>query len=248
MLLTCALGNLEFYDSTGFYSLDNLKYVIDLLPNHRRYGRNHCCVLHSEEELRRFHTGLSSTTKLRDSGRKAPMTNNFQLKSPRSHDSNSLQNKRAAAPFTLLELLQEGGRFSESFLDFMCNCLRFDPAARLEGRSLLDHEFLSDSHVSVGPLMNLMELMHTNKKDQEADAGEILKEQHLNRVCEAIKIVLINQDARDKITRLATNKEYENPYSREHRKLKELASEIGISMKKVMAKFREEIFTDDSSH
>lgn len=242
LLLTCALGSLEFYDSTGFLNPENLKQVIELYLNNRRPGRNDCCLLHNEADLRKFYSGLNSTTKLRNTERKSPLKNNFQLKSPTADENNSLSNKKVQAPFSLLELLQKNNRCSDSFIDFLCNCLRLQ--GRPEARSLINHVFLSTEHVSSGPLMKLSELIATNQRDTEPQTSEKLNEEHLDRVCEAIKIVLMNGDAHEKMRKFAREKLYENPQTREHRKLQDLANELGVPIKKVLEKFQQEIFTD----
>ena len=247
LLLTCALGNLDFFDVSGFYSLENLKTLIDIASSQRQKARNCCCLLHSEGELRRIHAEVSYTKQLRESDKKAPETDNFPLKTSRTHDSNYSSNKKSFIPFTLLELLQNNQRFSQSFIDFLCLCLRIDPNFRFGPKALLDHEFAAQSHAPSGPLVHLAELMSNHMMQPDLSLNNKLNEEHLNRVCEAIKIVLYNRDASEKIMRFASEKVYENTNSREYLKLSELAVELGVPVQKVIKKFREEIFAEASS-
>ena len=243
-LLTCALGNLEFFDSTGFYTLEGLKSLIDSFVLHRRHQKNYCCLLHSEEELRKFNVGLTVTSMGKDSSRKPPLTNNFQLRTPRTNET--LTSRRYTAPFTLLELLQSSERHSDSFIEFLCCCLRLDSTARLEPESLLEHEFLSQSHISLGPQMLLPEFVNSSRKELDQSPSQRLNEAHLDRVCDAIKIVLMNKEAKNSIASMG--KSYATPYTREHRKMKELAAEMAVPVVTVIAKFKEEVFAEDSSH
>ena len=248
LLLICALGNLELYDSTGFYSLENLKSLIDLLPSSRRQGKNFCCILHSEEDLRKSHCELSPTKKFGGSGPKSPLHNNFQLKSPKNQDSNSSSNKKASAPFTLLDLLRRNRRHSETFVDFLCNCLRVDSHARSDASSLLSHEFLNESQVSSGPLVSLSELISSNRKEQAFELSNNLNEDHLNRVGEAIKIVLVNHEIKEKLLKFSDQNIYESRKGREYQKINALAMEIGVPIASVIEKFRNEIFKNELIH
>lgn len=245
LLLTCALGNLDLFDTNGFYSLENLKFLLEMLPSSRRQTKSFCCVLHSEEELRRCYCELSPTRKLRDSGPKTPLINNFHAKSPSNQGSNSSCNKKA--PFTLLDLLRRNRRHSDRFIDFLCNCLKVDTHARCNTSSLLEHEFVRDDYVSSGPLISISEVINANK-GETVEMSNKVNEEHLNRVCEAIQIVLVNREIKGKMTQFASNSVYENQNSREYQKIQALAMEIGVPVNNLIDKFRNEIFKSDYIH
>jgi len=245
LLLTCALGNLEFFDPSGFYSLENLKSLKDLVPSYRRHTKNFCCVLHNEEELRRWFCELSPTRKLRETGQKAPLTNNFALKSPKNQDSNSSSSKRTPSPVSLLDLLRRNNRFSDSFIDFLCNCLQIESNSKPSTKSLLDHEFLSETHTSHGPILSLSELLSTSRKHQENKQSNSINEEQLTRVTDAMKIVLMNREIKEKLAKYSHNELYENKASREYQKLTTLATELGVPLSSLIDKFRNDLFVND---
>lgn len=96
--------------------------------------------------------------------------------------------------------------------------------------------------------MSLSELISTNRKEQAFEMSNKLNEEHLTRVCEAIKIVLLNREVKDRIMKFANRSTYENPNSREYRKISDLATELGVPVQKALEKFRNEIFTEELSH
>ena len=75
-----------------------------------------------------------------------------------------------------------------------------------------------------------------------------VNEEHLNRVCEAIQIVLVNRQIKGKMTQFASNSVYENQNSREYQKIQALAMEIGVPVNNLIDKFRNEIFKSDYIH
>lgn len=233
LLLTCALGNLELFDPSGFYSLENFK---DLTRSSQRSRlKNTCCILHCEEELRKSHYEFSPTIRLRESGQKAPLLNNYQVKTPRSQrSSNGLNNSKATYPFTLLELLRRHNRFSEAFLDFLCCCLQINSTARRDIRTLLEHEFVSTTHTSLGPFLSLNELLSSERKFQDNHENE----EHVVQVFEAIKIVLLNSDGKERFTAITNPNVLNNRNSREYRKISDLAYELGVSIESLINRFR----------
>lgn len=245
MLLTCALGSLEFYDLTSFYSLENIKQVLELLPSAKKCSKTWCCLLHSEVDLRKFCSSLETTSRFKESNKKL-VANNYGLNSQGIRDSHTV--KKSYYHFTLLELLQSQNRFSESFIDFLCACLKIESTQRPTTNNLLTHEFFSESHKSQGTPITFSELISVNKKRVEYSpklrARQITTDNHtqFDRVCEAIKIVLMNCDVRDKVNRIAVRKEYEKEGTRDHKKLLDLANELDISLDVVIERFRQEIF------
>ena len=244
MLLSCALGDLNLYDRTGFYDLSNLQSLMKGIHSQGRQIKNSCCLLHSEQELRKYHFERSLVAKSEE--QKITLKNNFAQK---QQDNSEPDYNTGRRPFTLLELLSINNRYSDSFIDFLCNCLQITPGSRLEARSLLDHEFLSSTHMSSGPLMSFSELTLTNKKDAGlSGSSEKIHEEHLTKVIEAVKIVLLNRGARDKMAKYINVNLIEHPQSREYRKLYELANELKMPISKVLARFRNEIFNKDYDH
>ena len=242
LLLTCALGDLNLYDYTGFLDLNKLKSVIELFnKSTHKQARDACCILHSEQELRKFHSETLSTTRLKDAGSKSPLQNNFQLKSPKDQDNLSTYQQKASIPFTLLELLESKGRYSADFIDLLCKCLQLQSTNRPAAKILIAHKFFSSDHISVGPIADLSELINVSRKGKEAQLDERSADDQLNRVFEAMKIVLLNREAREKMSNLINGKNHDDIQSREYRKLKDLAAEFGVPISKVLNKFKDEI-------
>ncbi|CAG9316584.1 unnamed protein product [Blepharisma stoltei] len=82
-------------------------------------------------------------------------------------------------------------RLSSKAKSFLCLCLQHTASRRPSAVSLLEHEWLNLSDYP-GPLVDLPELISLNFP---YSAGECCKaaEDHLSRICEAIKLVLMGQ-------------------------------------------------------
>lgn len=93
--------------------------------------------------------------------------------------------------------------------------------------------------------MSLSELISTRTKQPEIELGNQLNEEHLDRICEAVKIVLLNPDTKQKMQRMMSRQTGNGINSREYLKISELAVEIGVPAKRALAKFRDEIFADE---
>ena len=93
--------------------------------------------------------------------------------------------------------------------------------------------------------MSLSELISTRTKQPEIELGNQLNEEHLDRICEAVKIVLLNPDTKQKMQRMMSRKAGNGINSREYLKISELAVEIEAPAKRAFAKFRDEIFADE---
>ena len=239
LLLTCAVGNLKFYDNTGFFNLEKLKNTVELFVNIRGQTRDFCCLLHCEAELRKFHSEISPTTRLGDPITQPPLQNN--LISSKNQDGASTLHKKDTMSFSLLELLQTNNRHSEEFIDFLCNCLQLRSSNRPDAKSLANHKFLSEKSLSTGPLMSIPELVATSKRLSDSQSNEESSHERLVRVFEAIKLVLLNRDARGKMLKFTNEKRFENPQSREYRKLQDLAAEFGVPVNKIKSKLRDEV-------
>lgn len=240
-LLTCALGDLGLFDSSGFYSLNNLKYLMDLIQSFKQTSKKWCCLLHNEKDLRKFQAGLNSTVRLKHS-LKCVLENNFIGPKFVAQEQNAIQTDCA---LTLLELLKCHNRFSDEFVDFLCHCTKIDPNQRHDASKFVSHAFLGDDHSAPGVSITLAELLHSMQKEPREAQQPMSSSQgeELNRIFDAIKLVMLNCD-KSFLRQLLRVDNLQNPKSTTHKKLQDLACLLDIPFNDVMAKFKDLVFLD----
>lgn len=163
------------------------------------------------------------------------LKNNFSL-DPNSEFSDN--NKFSSSPLkmSIIDMLTLGNRYSDTFIDFLCQCLKFDPSARISAQDLLEHEFFSDNHICKGPLLSLDEILKMNSGLSAASSFksnvESLGTDHLERFLEALEVVFFNKNTRKKFENMFFNGKSEDF----EKKVLELASEFDITTHKLREK------------
>ncbi len=229
MLLQCALGDLSMYDPTGLLTLENLKNVLDSRAL-KKASPNACCLLHSEEIVRKLVSSANNSYN-NTTVKKKVITNSFMLRSPKASDLKSPTHSNSSGSslhIPLLEALKMGNRFSEQFIDFLCNCLKLDEGSRMNDRELLCHNFLSEDHSCKGPNISLKEFLKIGVKDH-IDHKQVIaniKHNHLEKFTEALNVVFLNGSVKEKFLRMLKK----DPLQKlEEKKIQELAQELEVS-------------------
>ena len=132
-----AIGGLEILESE-YFSPSNLKEVFDKRKRTKKENRKqtYCCLLHYHdnitfEELRGRSKGV------------VPLPSD---------------NSKPKPIFNLVKLILE--RYSSSFVDLLCKCLRFDPEQRPKAKVLLKHKFFSSDKLHrSSPVISLIDLL-----------------------------------------------------------------------------------------
>lgn len=230
MLLQCALGDLTLYDSSNLLSLKNVKTALDHPALKRAIKKDVCCFLHNEELMREILRLLPEMSPPKI------LQNNSHVK----EDSKESYSSSAPSHVSLLELLTLGNRFSKSFLDFLCCCLKLDSTKRPNIHHLLSHEFLNSTS-SQGPLVNLSELLKMEMKDTnwlEGECAEGMAEKHLDKFIEALRLAFLDQNMRikfDSIVHLHRKTETTE------KKIADLAHELGLSPTKLSERLSDKL-------
>jgi len=143
-----------------------------------------------------------------------------------------------------LSLLTEHNRFSESFVDFLCSCLKIDPEQRVTGEVLLSHEFLSESHVNFGPNVSVSEILQmcNVQQYQGKDVAERVMNQQLDKFCEALKVVFMNKEVKEKFEEMVKRTPGRVV---EEKKLAELASELDMTVTQIWEGMKREVLKSD---
>ena len=233
MLLQCAIGDLSLYDTSNLLNLKNVKTVVESSTFKNSLKRDACCLLHNESIVRhamKFTPGINLPSNKSKSS-------SDSLSTKGNSKSSSLNDAHYQMP--LMEILNFGNRFSESFLDFLCKCLRFDHIQRLDTQILLNHEFLSDGYQCYGPKITVHDLMKMENKSEESvnhkDIDGIARK-HLEKFIEALRIVLLDKNMRSKFESIVQlNLKTEITQKR----IIELAYELGLPTQKVHDKLIE---------
>jgi hypothetical protein len=228
LLLICALGPLEYYDTTNFFTPETLHQLIDLVPS-KKLTKGVCCLIHSEEHLRKVIAGAQLSCPSSAQLPKTPLNNNFQ--SPKSKDcpkinhNNPNDNNTRTNEFNILWHLKN--RFSESFIDFLCSCLKIDPDHRVNCDLLLAHEFLSENHHSLGPTVNIKELLQMGNVNQlnTKEITNTMSHQQLDKFCEAMRLVFMNKEIKENFYEMLNRTPTKTI---EDKKLSDLAVELDV--------------------
>ena len=224
ILLQCALGGFEVYDVNNFYATESIKQVLDKVKSSKMTHR-YCCLLHNEEILREMCTTPSISVSTFNT-KKQPLTNNFSIKSPRT----ILSIETVKVNASLYQIFQQQGRYSESFIDLLCLCLKIGPTERSDAKALLNHEFFSKNHVSLGPKILMSEIMNVynsnfscKMEDQRNKNANNFLNVQVDRFLEGLKMVFMSGDVRENFDQMLMKtgvKEINN------RKIIDLATEL----------------------
>ena len=233
MLLQCAIGDLSLYDTSNLLTLKNIRTVIENPAFKKSLKKDACCLLHNEGIVRnamKFTPGINLPSNKSKSS-------SDSLSTKANSKSSSLND--AHYQMSLMEILNFGNRFSKGFLDFLCNCLRFDHVHRLDTQILLSHEFLSDGYQCHGPKITVHDLMRIENKSEESvnhkDIDGIARK-HLEKFIEALKTVLLDKNMKTKFESIVQlNLKTETTQKR----IMELAYELGLPTQKVHDKLIE---------
>lgn len=170
LLLICAVGGLEFFESSDL--IEKMKSYLD------EHGKKSdgssagiCCLIHDEEAI-------------------SNMKSSFE----HSKLTSTIGDKKIKH-ITILDFLK-ANKFSKEFTDFLCLALRFDPHQRGTIKDLKLHSFLSSSKDSNGPSVALTDLIRISalwtKNSVLPLEYQVASEKQLDRVCEALSVVLPN--------------------------------------------------------
>ena len=229
-LLQCAVGDFSMYDLTGQITLENLKIMLNSKAL-KKYAQNSCCLLHSEEFVRRI---IGSINTPNDSAtlKKKIMTNSFMVRSPRNGDKKARESIQMSSHIPLIEVLTAGNRFSEDFVDFLCNCLKLDEHQRMGATDLLNHNFLGENHICKGPVVSVKEFMRLRSKENDIIkvGAEKISSEHLEKFSEALGVVFLNRDVKEKCEGLL-NKEVTSKF--DDKKIVDLADELEVSPRRL---------------
>ena len=223
LLLVCALGNLSIYDPTGFYELDNLKWLVRSVAG----SGDFCCLLHSEHELRKYYCEHSSTVRLRGS-----RSNKFREEGTNLMEQGELgcSNTKKAAPFTLLDLLSFNSRFSDNFIDSLCKCLQICPSGCLGTQQLINHAFINPEDNCADYPIRFSELIQIREQAQSSRAQN--QEYQLYKVLDAVMAASSGWNRNSQ----GLSNNFFDRLQNEPQKLEDLAAELGVSKELILDK------------
>lgn len=229
-LLQCAIGDLTFVDPNFCFTPENVKVAVDSITAKKNY-KTSCCVFHSEDLIRKS-LGLINSSN--GSFRKKILTNNFSIKSPNPQISTSKSSSGATHPScSFLSLLNLGGRFSESFIDFLCCCLKIDPTQRPDASVLMNHEFLSSSHKCNGPLLDLPDLIRLEQGANQLRTP--IAKKHLDKFMEALNVVFLNREVKQKLDAIIERAQKRT----DDKRIQDLARELGVPANNLFERLKE---------
>jgi serine/threonine protein kinase len=229
-LLQCAIGDLTFVDPSFTFTPENVKVAVDSITAKKNY-KTSCCIFHSEELIRKS-LGLINSSN--GSFRKKILTNNFSIKSPNPQVNSFKSSSGATHPScSFLSLLNLGGRFSDSFIDFLCCCLKIDPAQRADASVLLNHEFLSSNHKCQGPILALPDLIRLEHGSTQLRTP--IAKKHLDKFMEALNVVFLNREVKQQLDAIVERAEKRT----EDKRVQDLANELGVSANNLFERLKE---------
>ena len=160
-----ALGEFDFFQATDF--AQKLKIFMDDYERIPEYQSKYCCVLHNEEAI--------SQINLEFYDKAGPNEEDFFGK----------------FHLGFKELLAKSN-FSANFLQFLCNCLRFDHTKRYSAQELLESPFITSKN-SKGPKITLAEMIKMNsqtlKETVLPSKYQVASEKQLDKLCNALSIL-----------------------------------------------------------
>ncbi len=187
LMLLCAVGGLDFYEPNEF--ADKLKLFFEELNKKPQERSKYCCVIHNEEiisSIKNFEESLFTNKPVRV--QKGNNNNNIIIDNKAS--------KNNASQINIHDFLTQN--FSKDFVKFLCSCLKFDPNERPTIKNLLSSPFVK-SQETRGPAVTLPELLKIsiqwNKNLVLPLEYQGPSERQLQKVCEALAVVLPNCEA-----------------------------------------------------
>ena len=170
MLLICAVGGMEFFESQEFS--EKLKIFMDDLAKKSNEKSKYCCIIHNED--------IISSIKLLSSNIDVNNKLNGSVKIKPKH-------------FNIMDFLTSN-KFSKDFISFLCSCLKFDALERGTIKSLLNHSFLVNNKENKGPGISLAEILKISLQCTKTyvlpPEYQAASERQLDRVIEALSVVL----------------------------------------------------------
>lgn len=171
LLLLCAVGGLEFFESNDL--LEKIKVYLEEHVRKPEESRGKiCCLIHDEEMI-------------------SCMKSSFEHKK-----LSSTAGDKGIKHISIIDFLQ-AKKQSKEFLEFLCLALRFDPQQRATIKDLKAHPFLSSNNRETnGPSVTLNDLLKIStlwtKNSVLPLEYQGASEKQLDRVCEALSVVLPN--------------------------------------------------------
>lgn len=214
LLLLSAVGGLEFFESSDL--VEKLKIFLEEYVKKGEEARHkHCCIIHDEEII----ASMKVNTEHKAFSNKGTLSADMGLKH-----------------ISIINFLQ-ANKISREFVDFLCACLRFEPTQRASLRDLKAHPFITGTRELHGPNVSLNELIKIStlwtKNFILPPEYQVASEKQLDRVCEALSVVLPNSD------RIGSNdaemREYYKLESMDSRStvIQALAEDLGLPPEKV---------------
>jgi serine/threonine protein kinase len=227
MLLICAVGGLELFESSDF--TEKLKIFLEEFNKKPQDRHKYCCLIHNED--------LISSIKLA-----SPESTLFTNKPVKVHKANNGfivdKNSKNIAEIRIQDFLKSAN-FSRDFIDFLCSCLKFDPERRATSKDLFNSHFFRRKDNN-GPNVSLLELL---KISSQWSRNFVLppeyhgpSEAQLQKLYEALNVVLpncerfVDEERRD-------FSELDN-FDENNAEIKELANDMGIPVEMVWKKLQ----------
>ncbi len=182
LMLICAVGGLEFFESSEF--MEKARIFLDELAKKPQERSKYCCLIHNED--------LIASVKL-------PNHEGVFLngKPARVIKPSGLVLEKSSKPSSHINIQDflKTQNFSQEFIDFLCGCLKFDPYERTSISSLLKSPFITNKSTkgpSVG-LSDILKISHTWSKNSVLPSEyQGYSERQLNKLVETLTLVLPN--------------------------------------------------------
>lgn len=226
MMLICAVGGLELFESTDF--TEKLKIFLEEFNKKPQDRHKYCCLIHDEDLISSIKLPSPESTLFTNKPVKVQKANGFVV------DKNS----KSKAEIGIHDFLKSSN-FSKDFIDFLCSCLKFDPNQRATIKDLFQSSFLRRKENS-GPNVSLLDLL---KISSQWSRNFVLppeyhgpSEAQLNKLYEALSVVIPNCERfLDDETRDFSELDH---FDENNAEIKELANDMGIPVEMVWKKFR----------
>lgn len=225
LMLICAIGGLDILDvhDVTYERIKQFVAETEIANPQKKL----CCLLHSPEFFNYFGGDFQKDT----FGRKKQGTTLLTTKA-----------------ISIDMLLISNQKFSNEFRDFLCQTLRFDPAARPNPRTLLEHPFFTKKKELKNADISLEDLLGISSQWSRQGAlpfdHRYASEKQLEKIYEGAAVVLQNCEQYFKLGLISGN--VKNLLKRSQGKpvesIEEIAEDLGIS-KDVIAQKLADIFS-----
>jgi serine/threonine protein kinase len=229
LMLICAVGGLELFESSDF--TEKLKMFLEELSKKPQERSKYCCLIHDEDLISSIKLPTPESTLFSNKPVKVVKNAGIVIdKSSKTNDQIRIQNVLLSS------------NFSKEFIDFLCSCLKFDPNQRASTKDLLHMPFLKHKECH-GPSISLTEIL---KISHQWSKNFVLPpeyqgatERELNKLCEALSIVLPNCDS------FGTSDDNVKDYSTlesldaDSPEIQELAADLGTSAEVVAKRIKQ---------